>query len=134
MGTEGDILVRIDEIETELQQLTGEIHQIRTRVTRTQPAPAATPQARKPLAPQPAIRAARMLLSEGREDDVILVLALSLGHAGGDPDGLASLADELEGIARYRPRVRERAAELARTARKRRAAAVPQRTYKDFFI
>ena len=53
------------------------------------------------------------------------MLALSLGHAGGDPDGLALLATELEGIARYRPRVRERAAELARTARERRAAAVP---------
>ena len=139
MGARDDVLVRIDEIEGELRELFGEVHELRALLTQAA-APAAEPIAPAPVpavaeppsaaaAPAPhvsaatrretAIVAARILLSEGRPTEALDELegAIDNAVAHGDEDGLRQLGAELQGIARYRPRVRDRALELAAVAR-----------------
>ena len=66
-----------------------------------------------------AIASARLLLSAGRPEDALdeLGTAIQITRAAGDREGLERLAQELQGIARYRPSVRARALELASLAR-----------------
>jgi len=143
MGAHDDVLVRIDEIEAELRDLFGELHEMRALVSRTAavpaaemtevtavamtaPAPVPEPAAVAPkaqLSPQArreaAIVAARILLSEGRPTAALdeLERAIADARAHGDEDGLRHLGTELQGIARYRPLVRDRALELVALAR-----------------
>ena len=74
-----------------------------------------------------AIVAARILLSEGRPAEALdeLERAIATAVAHGDDDGLRQLGAELQGIARYRPRVRDRALELADVARAALADVAP---------
>ena len=143
MGTRDDVLVRIDEIEAELRGLFAELHDLRALVGRAAElpvaeatlAPVAPPAAAAP-APRPptpvstphlsaakrretAIFSARILLSDGRPHDALgeLERAIVAARASGDRDGLERLGAELQGIARYRPRIRDRALALAEVAR-----------------
>ena len=119
MGTHGDIVVRIDEIESELRRLSGEIQEIRALTTEAIPSPAPDP-APAPARPRTAresISHARWLLSEGRAGDALAELDAAIAAARGDGEALSRLAAELDGIARYRPTVRAQARELADLSR-----------------
>jgi hypothetical protein len=65
------------------------------------------------------IASARILLSEGRDEDALdeLDRAVASARKRADIDGLELLGAELDGIVRYRPKIRDRALGLAALAR-----------------